>query len=84
MVGQTIWCIVQGAQDMHKLKVEKLDSHYPPVYSCTWLNVWVIQHTLDIASIDFYSKIFNTNDIEPVGLESVPKTINLDFSLRVT
>ena len=68
---------------MYQLELEELDTNNPSVDHSAWLNVQIVEHTLDIACIDFDSKIFDTNDVKSVGLKGTPETIYLDFGLGV-
>src|SRR5882724_8042106 len=74
---------MEVAWNMYQLKLEELDANNPSVDRSAWLNVQIVEHTLDIACIDFDSKIFDTNDVKSVGLKGVPETIYLDFGLGV-
>jgi len=37
-----------------ELKVKELDPDYPPVHSCTWLNIQIVKHAFDVTGIDFH------------------------------
>jgi len=69
--------------NMYQLKLEELDANNPSVDRSTWLNIQIVEHTLDLACINFDSKIFDTNDVKSVGLKGMPETIYLDFGLGV-
>jgi len=74
---------MEVAWNVYQLKLEELDANNPSVDRSAWLNVWIVEHTLDIACIDFDSKIFDTNDVKSVGMKGTPETIYLDFGLGV-
>jgi len=63
--------------------LEELDASNPPVDCCTWLNVWVVEHSFDITHVDFHLNIFDTNDVKLVSLKGTPETIYLDLCLRI-
>jgi len=63
--------------------LEELDADNPPVDHCTWLNVWIVEHSFNVTHVYFHPNILDTNDVKPVSLEGNPETINLDFSLRI-
>src|SRR5882724_1796641 len=69
--------------NMYQLELEELDANNPSVDHSAWLNVRIVEHTFDIACINFDSKIFDTNDVKSVGLKGVPETIYLDLGLGV-
>src|SRR5882724_977321 len=69
--------------NMNQLKLEELDANNPSVDRSAWLNVRVVEHSFNITSINFDSKIFDTNDVKSVSLKSMPETIYLDLRLRV-
>jgi len=68
---------------MYQLKLEELDANNPSVDSSTWLNVRVVEHPFNITSINFDSKVFDTDDVKSVSLKGMPETIYLDLSLGV-
>ena len=68
---------------MNQLELEELDANNPSVDHSAWLNVRVVEHSFNITSIDFNSKIFDTNDVKLVSLKGTPETIYLDLRLRV-
>ena len=68
---------------MYKLEMKELNADDPLVDCRSWLDIWVVKHALDVASVDFNTEVFDTNDIKPVGLKGTLKTINLNFSLRI-
>ena len=68
---------------MDQLKLEELDSDDPPVNHSTQLNIRIVEHSLDVARIDFHPNIFDANNVKLVSLEGMPKTINLNLCLRV-
>src|SRR5882724_965865 len=74
---------MEAPWNVYQLELEELDTNNPPVDRSTWLNVRIVEHTLDIACIDFDSKIFDTNDVKSVGLKGASETIYLDFVLGV-
>src|SRR5882724_6569392 len=74
---------MEAPWNVYQLELEELDTNNPPVDRSTWLNVRIVEHILDIACIDFDSKIFDTNDVKSVGLKGTPETIFLDFGLGV-
>jgi len=74
---------VGGALECVQLELEELDANNPSVDHSAWLNVQIVEHTLDIACIDFDSKIFDTNDVKSVGLKGTQRRVYLDFGLGV-
>src|SRR5882724_9333330 len=74
---------MEAAWNMYQLELEELDANNPSVDRSTWLNVWVVEHSFNITSIDFNLKIFDTNDVKSVSLKGMPETISLDLRLRV-
>src|SRR5882724_5223794 len=74
---------MEVAWNMYQLELGELDANDPSVDYSTWLNVQIVEHTLDIACINFDSKIFDTNDVKLVGLKGAPETIYLNFGLGV-
>src|SRR5882724_9430110 len=69
--------------NMYQLELEELDANNPSVDCSAWLDVWVVEHPFNITSIDFNSKIFDTNDVKSVILKGVQETIYLDLGLGV-
>src|SRR5882724_5710870 len=69
--------------NVYQLELEELDTNNPSVDCSAWLNVRIVEHTLDIACINFDLKIFDTNDVKSVGLKGVPETVYLYFGLGV-
>src|SRR5882724_4351262 len=69
--------------NMYQLELEELDANNPSVDCSAWLNVWVVEHPFNITSIDFDSKIFDTDDVKLVSLKGAPETIYLDLGLGV-
>ena len=51
---------MEGTLNMNKLEVEHEDSHDPAVHASGGLDIGVLQHTLDVASVDFNDQIPNT------------------------
>jgi len=43
--------------NMYQLELEELDATIPSVDCSAWLNIRIVEHTLDIACINFDSKI---------------------------
>src|SRR5882724_5310893 len=74
---------MEAAWNVYQLELEELDANNPSVDCSAWLNVQIVEHTLDIACIDFDSKVFDTNDAKSVGLKGAPETIYLNFGLGV-
>src|SRR5882724_677953 len=74
---------MEAAWNMYQLELEELDADNPSVVHSAWLNVRVVEHSYNITSIDFDSKIFDTNDVKSVSLKGTPETIYLDLGLRV-
>jgi len=74
---------MEVAWNMYQLELEELDANNPSVDRSAWLNVWVVEHSFNITSIDFDLKIFDTNDVKSVSLKGTPETIYLDLGLRV-
>jgi len=74
---------MEAPWNMCQLELEEVDANNPSVDRSAWLNVQIVEHTLDIACINFDSKIFDTNDVKSVGLKGAPETIYLDFGLGV-
>ena len=68
---------------MYQLELEELDANTPSVDCSTWLNVRIVEHPFNITSIDFDSKIFDTDDVKSVSLKGAPETIYLDLGLGV-
>ena len=81
---QTVLPGVKGARNMHELEMKQFNPNYPSVNCSARLNVRIVQHALDITGIDFHLEILDAYNVELVGLKSTPKTINLNFSLRIT
>src|SRR5882724_5693467 len=74
---------MEAPWNMCQLELEEVDANNPSVDRSAWLNVQIVEHTLDIACIDFDSNIFDTNDVKLVGLKGTPETAYLDFGLGV-
>src|SRR5882724_4653212 len=74
---------MEAPWNMNQLELEELDANNPSVDRSAWLNVRVVAHPFNITSIDFNSKIFDTNDVKSVSLKGAPKTIYLDLGLGV-
>ena len=68
---------------MDQLELEELDSDDPPVNHSTQLNIRIVEHSIDVARINFHPKIFDANNVKSVSLESMPKTVNLNLCLRI-
>src|SRR5882724_9647628 len=74
---------MEAPWNVYQLELEELDTNNPSIDCSAWLNVQIVEHTLDIACIDFDLKIFDTNDVKLVGLKGAPETIYLDFGSGV-
>src|SRR5882724_5079037 len=74
---------MEAPWNVYQLELEELDANNPSVDRSSWLNVRIVEHTFDIACIDFDLMIFDTNDVKSVGLKGAPEAIYLDFSLGV-
>src|SRR5882724_13295813 len=74
---------MEAPWNMNQLELEELDANNPSVDCSPWLNVRAVEHSFNITSIDFDSKIFDTNDVKAVSFKGTPETIYLDLGLRV-
>ena len=61
MPGKTVWAIVLGTGNMNEFEMKRLDANDPSVHRHSGLNVWVIQHALNIACINFHMEVSNTD-----------------------
>ena len=50
---------MEGAFNVNELEVEHEDAHDPTVHASRGLDIGVLQHTFDVASVDFNDQIPN-------------------------
>jgi hypothetical protein len=66
-----------------QLEVKEQDAGDPPVDSHIGLDIRVVQHAFEILSIYLHNKIFHSDDIDPVGMEGMEQTIQLELCLGI-
>ena len=60
---KTIWTGVLRRRDMDELKREEEDASNPAVDRRRWLQVRVVDHTLQVARIDFEDEVVDSDEI---------------------
>ena len=51
---------MESAFNVNELKVEHEDSHDPAVHASGWLDIGILQHTFDVACVNFNDQIPDT------------------------
>ena len=66
---------------MLELEVKEQNRRDPSIHGCIGLDIRVVNHPLDVFSVDFDSEISYSNNPDLHSLECSKKTVEFDFCL---
>ena len=56
--------------DVYELEIEQQDPGDPSIDGRVGLNIWVVDHSLDILGIDFHIEVTDSYQVKAVGTKS--------------
>ena len=78
---ETIWTM-HGPRYMYKGKVEGENWEDPTVDCCAGVDIGIVEHTFNVASVDFHNEISDANEVMLKGAKCADKAIKFKLWLQ--